>query len=71
MGCPSKSSTVSNYPGHSAMRMHGLPSRTGRELIDRLRDAAEQNDIVILRHSAAENHRDQSIAMAAFWNRYR
>jgi fumarate reductase flavoprotein subunit len=44
-----------NYPGHSAMRMHGLPSRTGRELIDRLRDAAEQNDIVILRHSAAEH----------------
>src|SRR5215510_2807879 len=32
-----------NYPGHSAMRMHGLPSRTGRELIDRLRNAAEQN----------------------------
>jgi succinate dehydrogenase/fumarate reductase flavoprotein subunit len=43
-----------NYPGHSAMRMHGLPSRTGRELIDRLRNATEQNDIVILTHSAAE-----------------
>ena len=25
-----------NYPGHSAMRMHGLPSRSGAELIDRL-----------------------------------
>ena len=37
-----------NYPGHSAMRMHGLPSRTGRELIDRLRSAAEANDIIIL-----------------------
>src|SRR5581483_3941413 len=37
-----------NYPGHSALRMHGLPSRTGRELIDRLRSAAEANDIVIL-----------------------
>jgi fumarate reductase flavoprotein subunit len=37
-----------NYPGHSALRMHGLPSRTGRELIDRLRHAAEQSDIVIL-----------------------
>src|SRR6185295_18835055 len=23
-----------NYPGHSAMRMHGLASRTGQELID-------------------------------------
>src|SRR5262245_8292238 len=43
-----------NYPGHSAMRMHGLPSRTGRELIDRLRNAAEQNDIVILAHSAVD-----------------
>jgi fumarate reductase flavoprotein subunit len=30
-----------NYPGHSALRMHGLPSRTGRELVDRLRNAAE------------------------------
>ncbi len=43
-----------NYPGHSAMRMHGLPSRTGRELIDRLRDAAEANDIVILAKSSAQ-----------------
>jgi len=37
-----------NYPGHSALRMHGLPSRTGRELIDRLRNAAELSDIVVL-----------------------
>ena len=37
-----------NYPGHSALRMHGLPSRTGRELIDRLRSAAEAEDIVVL-----------------------
>jgi fumarate reductase flavoprotein subunit len=43
-----------NYPGHSAMRMHGLPSRTGRELIDRLRHAAEANDIVILTKSTAQ-----------------
>ncbi len=43
-----------NYPGHSAMRMHGLPSRTGRELIDRLRNAAETNGIVILTKSTAE-----------------
>ena len=42
-----------NYPGHSAMRMHGLPSRTGRELIDRLRSAAEVNEIVIVTRSAA------------------
>src|SRR5215469_4264739 len=43
-----------NYPGHSAMRMHGLPSRTGRELIDRLRQVAEANDIVILTKCVAE-----------------
>lgn len=29
------------YPGHSARRMHGLPSRSGEELVDRLRAAAE------------------------------
>src|SRR5579864_1833584 len=44
-----------SYPGHSALRMHGLPSRTGRELIDRLRSAAEANDIVILTGRAVEN----------------
>lgn len=43
-----------NYPGHSALRMHGLPSRSGRELIDRLRQAAEASDIVILTDSVVE-----------------
>ena len=43
-----------NYPGHSALRMHGLSTRTGRELIDRLRNAAEANDIVILTERVAE-----------------
>jgi fumarate reductase flavoprotein subunit len=42
-----------NYPGHKAMRMHGLPSRTGRELIDRLRSAAEAKELVIVSRSAA------------------
>jgi len=37
-----------NYPGHSAHRMHGLPSRTGVEFIDRLRSAVEARDIPIL-----------------------
>ena len=37
-----------NYPGHSAFRMHGLPTRSGAELIDRLRAAVEQADIPIL-----------------------
>src|SRR5215831_14679846 len=44
-----------NYPGHSALRMHGLPSRTGRELIDRLRNAAELNEIIVLTGCTAEN----------------
>jgi fumarate reductase flavoprotein subunit len=43
-----------NYPGHSALRMHGLPSRTGRELIDRLRHAAEEREIVILTEIVAD-----------------
>jgi fumarate reductase flavoprotein subunit len=43
-----------NYPGHSAMRMHGLPTRTGLELINRLRSAAEASDISILCERAAD-----------------
>ena len=34
--------------------MHGLPSRTGQELIDRLRNATEANDIVILTERVVE-----------------
>ncbi|MCQ4160205.1 FAD-dependent oxidoreductase [Roseomonas sp. GC11] len=36
------------YPGHSACRMHGLPSRSGEELVDRLREAAEAAGVEIL-----------------------
>lgn len=36
------------YPGHSADRMHGLPSRSGAELIDRLRGAAEAAGVEVL-----------------------
>jgi len=43
-----------NYPGHSAFRMHGLPSRSGRELIDRLRNAAEDNEVGILTDSVVD-----------------
>lgn len=42
-----------NYPGHSAMRMHGLPTRTGLELINRLRSAAEDSGISIITGRAA------------------
>jgi fumarate reductase flavoprotein subunit len=37
-----------DYPGHSRRRMHGLPSRSGAELVDRLRAAAEKAGIPIL-----------------------
>jgi fumarate reductase flavoprotein subunit len=43
------------YPGHSRRRMHGLPSRSGRELVDRLRAACEAEgiDIVCERRATA------------------
>ena len=36
------------YPGHSACRMHALPSRSGRELVDALRSAVERAGIDLL-----------------------
>jgi fumarate reductase flavoprotein subunit len=36
------------YPGHSGYRMHGLPSRSGAELMDRLRAAAEVASVDIV-----------------------
>ena len=41
-----------NYPGHSARRMHGLPSRSGRELVDALRQAAESAGVSVLTETA-------------------
>ncbi|MBO6758785.1 MAG: FAD-dependent oxidoreductase [Roseibium sp.] len=37
-----------DYPGHSRRRMHGLPTRAGRELIDALRTACESQGIDIV-----------------------
>ncbi len=37
-----------DYPGHSARRMHGLPTRSGVELIDRLRQAVEETPSPII-----------------------
>ena len=37
-----------DYPGHAARRMHGLPSRSGLELIDRLRQAADEHGIPLV-----------------------
>ena len=42
-----------DYPGHSVRRMHGLPSRSGAELLDRLRRAVEHVDIPILTSATA------------------
>ena len=54
-----------NYSGHSALRMHGLPSRNGAELIDRLRAAAEARGVTIMGESVATTlytHDDGAIA---------
>ncbi len=37
-----------DYPGHSNRRMHGLPTRSGKELIDALRNAVEKAGIDIV-----------------------
>lgn len=37
-----------DYPGHTARRMHGLPTRSGAELIDALRSACEAQGIDII-----------------------
>ena len=41
------------YPGHSALRMHGTPRRTGRELMDHLLAAASRAGIEILTRAHA------------------
>ncbi|MBY0336804.1 MAG: FAD-dependent oxidoreductase [Acetobacteraceae bacterium] len=43
-----------DYPGHSRRRMHGLPSRSGQELVDRLRAAAEAAGVTILTEARVE-----------------
>ncbi len=37
-----------DYPGHSRRRMHGLPTRSGQELIDALRSACEREGLDII-----------------------
>ncbi len=49
-----------DYPGHSARRMHGLPSRSGVELIDRLRHAADEHAVsLILNATVSALYADQ------------
>lgn len=47
-GLPFTVVTDFDYPGHSRRRLHGLPTRSGRELVDRLRAACETAGIPIL-----------------------
>jgi len=41
-----------DYPGHSARRMHGLPSRSGAELVDGLRQAVEEAGLPLITEAA-------------------
>ncbi|MEM7547625.1 MAG: FAD-dependent oxidoreductase [Pseudomonadota bacterium] len=43
-----------DYPGHTSRRMHGLPTRSGAELIDALRSAVERAGIDIICERRAE-----------------
>ena len=47
-GLPFSLVTDFDYPGHSRRRMHGLPSRSGQELIDALRARVEALDIPLI-----------------------
>jgi fumarate reductase flavoprotein subunit len=57
-----------DYPGHARRRMHGLPTRSGQELVDRLRTACEASSIDIVCNRRAttlfvEGHRITGIAV--------
>lgn len=47
-GLPFSVVTDFDYPGHTRRRMHGLPDRSGRALVDALRAAAEDAGVTIL-----------------------
>jgi len=47
-GLPFSLITDFDYPGHSRRRMHGLPTRSGLELIDALRNACEVSGVDII-----------------------
>ena len=56
-----------DYPGHSRRRMHGLPSRSGAELVDRLRHAVEAAGIPLLTNARVTTLiRDKSGAVRGF-----
>jgi fumarate reductase flavoprotein subunit len=47
-GLPFSVVTDFDYPGHSRRRMHGLPTRSGAELIDALRSRIEELEIPLI-----------------------
>ena len=55
------------YPGHSALRMHGMPSRSGSELMGALANACEDASVDILTSSLVDkiyvNSEDRVIAI--------
>jgi fumarate reductase flavoprotein subunit len=53
-GLPFDVITDFRYSGHGVHRMHGLPSRSGAELIDRLRAAVEAEGIPLLTGARVE-----------------
>ena len=62
-GLPFSLVTDFDYPGHSRRRMHGLPSRSGAELVDRLRQTCEAEgiDIVCERRATLLYHEGKTI----------
>ncbi|MEM7688775.1 MAG: FAD-dependent oxidoreductase [Pseudomonadota bacterium] len=57
------------YPGHTALRMHGMPTRSGSELMGALASACEDAGVDILTESRVDtlyvNAQDRVIAIAA------
>lgn len=66
-GLPFSVVTDFDYPGHARRRMHGLPTRSGAELIDALRSRCEalEIDIVCERRAATLFHADGAITGVA------
>lgn len=62
-GLPFSVVTDFDYPGHSRRRMHGLPTRSGAELVDRLRQTCEAEgiDIICERRATVLHHADRTI----------
>ncbi len=53
-GLPFSLITNFDYPGHSRRRMHGLPTRSGQELIDALRTRVEALNIPLICNRRAD-----------------